>query len=115
MSRLNYAAIRAQIPIRRVLELLDWKPTRRRGDQWRGQCPLLCSSGSNRKPRFSVHVSRHLFQCFTCHHCGNQLDLWAAATTKPLHPATLDLCHRLGVEPVTLGNPQPRDLDTPAT
>ena len=112
MSRLDYAAIRAQIPIRRVLELLDWEPTRCRGDQWRGPCPLLlCSHGTNRKPSFSVHVSRHLFQCFTCGQSGNQLDLWAAAINQPLYPATRDLCRRLAVEPIMLDNPQPRRTD----
>lgn len=111
MRRLDYAAIRAQIPIRRLLELLDWEPLRGRGDQWRGPCPLICSGGLNRRPCFSVHLSRHLFKCFACQTSGNQLDLWAAATHQPLHPATLDLCRRLAVEPVTLVNPQPRKVD----
>lgn len=111
MSRLDYAAIRAQIPIRHVLALLNWEPLRRRGDQWRGLCPLLCSGGPSRNPDFSVHISRHLFQCFTCRQSGNQLDLWVAATSLPLHQATRDLCRRLGVEPIILDKPQPRNLD----
>jgi hypothetical protein len=111
MIELDYAAIRTQIPIRRVLDLLDWEPTIRRGTQWRGDCPLGCSASpsSPNDPSFSVHVSRHLFQCFHCHCQGNQLDLWVAVTGYPLRPATLDLCRRLGIQPITLPNPQPRN------
>ena len=111
MIYLDYAAIRAQIPIRRVLDLLDWEPTIRRGAQWRGNCPLHCSASpsSPRDPCFSVHVSRHLFQCFHCHCRGNQLDLWEAVTGYLLLPATLDLCRRLGIQPITLPNPLPRN------
>lgn len=97
MSWLDYAAIREQIPIRRVLELLDWQPTLRRGPQWRGPCPLSCCQSTR---GFSVHLSRDLFRCFDCRRGGNQLDLWAAATDQPLHPATRDLCERLGIAPI---------------
>jgi hypothetical protein len=104
MSWLDYAAIREQIPIRRVLELLDWQPVLRRGPQWRGPCPLSCclSFRSQATRCFSVHLSRDLFRCFHCNGYGNQLDLWAAATEQPLHPATLDLCNRLGITPIQL-------------
>ena len=113
MRQLDYAAIRAQIPIRRVLDLLHWEPTRCRGDQWRGPCPLLCSTSRSlqRRPDFSIHISRHLFQCFHCGRGGNQLDLWAVASGTPLRPATLDLCRRLGITPITLAEPQPRNID----
>ncbi|MFV1967902.1 MAG: CHC2 zinc finger domain-containing protein [Pirellulaceae bacterium] len=111
MSWLDYAAIREQISILRVLELLDWKPTRRRGHQWRGVCPLCCSSDPRGKPQhpFSVHVTRNLFRCFRCQRSGNQLDLWAAATGLPLHPATINLRNHLDNPPTQLKNPQPRN------
>ena len=113
MRQLDYAAIRDQIPIRRVLDLLQWERTRCRGDQWRGPCPLLCSSplSEQRRPAFSIHISRHLFQYFHCGRHGNQLDLWVAASGFPLHSATLDLCRRLGITPITLPNSQPQNLD----
>ncbi|MEX0641727.1 MAG: hypothetical protein WD468_03450, partial [Pirellulales bacterium] len=38
------------------------------------------------------------FRCFTCGASGNQLDLWSAAQQLPLFEATIDLCHRLGIE-----------------
>ena len=110
MSRLDYAAIRERIPIRCVLLLIGYEPTRRRGHQWRGPCPLpdcsptACSSSQR---CFSVHVRRHLFRCFSCGRSGNQLDLWTHLIGRPLYPATLDLCRRLSITPVELENPQP--------
>ena len=107
-AAIDYAAIRGRIPIRRVLELLRYQPTQRRGDQWRGPCPI-CSDGvaDVKQSCFSVHVSRNLFQCFRCQRAGSQLDLWAHFRGLSLYPATLDLCQRLGLEPFTLENPQP--------
>ena len=113
MRQLDYAAIREQISIRCVLDLLHYEPTRQCGDQWRGPCPLSCSPsrGLQRDRYFSVHAGRNLFRCFHCHRSGNQLDLWAAITSRSLHPATLDLCHRMGIEPITLATPQLRNVD----
>jgi len=109
---LDYAAIRARIPMQRVLELVPWEPTTRRGPQWRGSCPLIScatSHGTWAAPCFSVHVDRHLFRCFHCRRGGNQLDLWAAFVGLPLYPATLQLCHRLAIPPLFLTNLQPRN------
>jgi hypothetical protein len=36
--------------------------------------------------------------CYYCHKCksrGDQLILWADANEMLLHPATIDLCHKL--------------------
>ena len=92
----DYAAIREQVPIRRVLELLDWQPTLHCGPQWRVPCPLSGSPsfGPPATRCFSVHVPRSLLRCFNCRRGGNQLDLWAAATNQPLHPTTLNLCEQ---------------------
>jgi DNA primase len=113
MSRqLDYAAIREGIPILRVLELLNWEPSARRGAQRRGPCPFCTPSRSPQQDGcFSVEARRNIFRCFRCHRCGNQLDLWAAVTGLPLYAATLDLCRRLGVPPVQLENPQPQNRD----
>ena len=53
---IDYRAVRSQIPMERVLELLDYHPTSRRGHQLRGACPFhllarpnpRCFSGSSR-------------------------------------------------------------------
>ena len=112
MSGLDYAAIRQRVPMRRVLALLGYEPLRRRGPQWRGPCPLPgCSASATSPPArcFSVNVESHVFRCFRCGRSGNPLDLWMHATGLALHPATLDLCHRLAIEPVYLVTPQPRN------
>jgi len=110
VSKLDYPAIRKWISIRQVLELLGYKPVIQRGPQWRGPCPV-CSNGvgMTQERCFSVHVSRNLFQCFRCGRSGNQLDLWIHISGLSLRPATLDLCQRLRVEPITLENPQPQN------
>lgn len=111
MNRLlDYAAIRARITLPHVLELIGWEPATRSGPQWRGSCPLGCSSSRDPRqdPSFSVHVDRHVFQCFHCLRAGNQLDLWATFLGQPLYPATLQLCHRLAIPPIFLTNLQPR-------
>ena len=110
MSPLDYAAIRRRIPIRCVLLLLAYEPAERRGHQWRGACPLpTCPTWAGPSPArcFSVHVQRHLFQCFRCGRSGNQLDLWTHVSGLQLYPATLDLCRRLSITPIQLSRPQP--------
>ena len=108
MTQLDYPAIRSRISIRRVLTLLRYRPLIHRGLQWRGPCPI-CSNGilAEKDRCFSVHITRDLFQCFRCQRSGTQLDLWVHLSGLSLHPATLDLCRRLGVEPIPLANPQP--------
>jgi DNA primase len=114
VTQLDFAAIRARIPIRRVLELIGYRAVSHRGPQWRGPCPICSTAAANTNPAantnqrcFSVHIDRHLFQCFACRRAGNQLDLWAHISGLSLHPATLDLCRRLGIEPIKPSNPQP--------
>lgn len=129
--RLDYQAIRAQISIIQVLDLIGYQPTSRRGDQWRGPCPFLSSrqpevrqpKQSSRHPAnqftqrqdvdqsevgqsnrcFSVNISKHVFRCFCCKRSGNVLDLWAQITDKTIYNATRDLCQKLSI----LENSQP--------
>jgi DNA primase len=98
LAPIDYAALRAQIPMSRVLELLAFCPTRARGPQLRGPCPLPnCPSAP--APDFSVNLQRHIYQCFVCGSAGNQLDLWAAVHQLSLAAAAVDLC-RLTHTPV---------------
>ena len=99
MAGIDYAAVRQRIAICRVLQLIDYRPASQRGDQWRGRCPInSCVAKEEGDRSFSVHTTRHMFQCFRCRQSGNQLDLWAAIIRRPLHEATIDLCRQLGVE-----------------
>ena len=76
---------------------LGFEPTRCRGDQWCGRCPLPGCPPS-RNPSFSVNVSMGRYYCHRCHRYGHQIELWAAATGLPLYPAAIDLCAALGQE-----------------
>jgi DNA primase len=93
---IDYRALRHQIPMERVLELIGYHPTSRRGHQLRGACPLHAPELPN--PRsFSVNLTRGLFRCFECGAQGNQLDLWVRFRRLPIHTAALDLCHHASV------------------
>jgi DNA primase len=98
---IDYRALRNQVPMERVLDLIDYHPTSRRGRQLRGPCPF--HAPEHPLPRyFSVELTKGLFRCFACGAQGNQLDLWAQLRGLPLHKAALELCEQAGVRiPVT--------------
>lgn len=80
----------------RVLELIEYRPTSRRGPQLRGPCPFQDSETSS--PRcFSIHLTKRLFHCFHCGAHGNQLDLWSQLHHLPLRDAALDLLRRIDI------------------
>jgi DNA primase len=97
MPGVDFDKLRKQVSMEQVLDLLGFEPSQRRGDQWYGRCPLHDSTSA--RPRcFSVNVATGRYRCHRCHSQGHQIELWAAATKLPLHPAAIDLCHALGVE-----------------
>lgn len=98
---IDYRALRAEVSMQRVLELLDYHPTSRRGHQLRGACPFHSPERPN--PRcFSAELKKGLFRCFTCGAQGNQLDLWARLRCLPVHKAAIDLCHHAGIRIPTI-------------
>jgi DNA primase len=98
MPGVDFDRLRAEIPMEQVLQLLGFAPTRCRGDQWYGCCPLPGCSPSAR-PSFSVNVAIGRYRCHRCGRHGHQLELWAAASGLPLHSAAIDLCAAFGTEP----------------
>jgi hypothetical protein len=78
------------------------------GQQRRGPCPVH-SPATAAERTFSVHLGKHVFQCFQadCALKGNVLDLWAAIHRLPLYEAALHLAGTFQVprtreeEPVT--------------
>jgi DNA primase len=93
---IDYRALRRQVPMQRVLDLIGYHATSRRRQQLRGPCPFHVPELSH--PRyFSVDLNKGLFRCFHCGAQGNQLDLWARLRGLPLYSAALDLCHYSGV------------------
>lgn len=91
----DYRALRRQVSMERVLELIDYRPTSRRGPQLRGPCPFHASTEHRRC--FSVHLTKGLFHCFQCGAHGNQLDLWSQLHHLSIHDAALDLGRRIDI------------------
>lgn len=97
MSGIDFDRLRREITMEEVLKLLGFEPSCRKGDQWYGRCPLH-EATAERSRSFSVNVAIRGYCCHKCHRRGNQLDLWAAFTRRPLYPASIDLCRVLGRE-----------------
>ena len=105
MPGINYQRLRQQVSMTQVLDLIGFRPSRRRGPQLRGCCPIPdCPSSSRRD--FSAHLVRQGYHCFACRSQGNALDLWAAVRRLPLHEAALDLCRTLNLTPPQLPTSQ---------
>jgi DNA primase len=96
MGGINYSAIRAAVPLQTVLDLLEFVPVYRRGDQVRGPCPIH-GSNSPQGRSLSANLARNAFRCFTCGAAGNQLDLWSLTQSMSLFAATTELCNRLQI------------------
>lgn len=97
--RVDFTFVREQVTMEQVLRhlgLLDG--LHGRGRQRRGCCPL--HGGTSAKDRtFSVHLGKHVFQCFQadCGAKGNVLDLWSALHRLPLYDAALHLAETFGL------------------
>ena len=95
MPGVDFEIVRGAISMSQVLDQLDFEPTSRLGDQWRGPCPVHGST-SPRSRSFSVNMETGRYYCHKCHSRGNQLELWAAANNMTTYEAALDLCRILG-------------------
>ena len=94
MPGIDFAAARAAIALAEVLDLLGFVACESRGDQVRGPCPVHGSTSPSSRS-FSANLKRQVYRCFKCGSCGNQLDLYAAATGLSLFEATVVLGERL--------------------
>jgi DNA primase len=97
MPALDYREARARLQLVEVLEMLGFQPSRRRGDQVRGPCPVHRSRRQTSRS-FAAQLRQQVWHCFGCGAGGNALDLWMAVTRQPLHAAVIDLYTRLGRE-----------------
>jgi|1186.fasta_scaffold156911_2 DNA primase len=97
MPGIDYSALRRQLRLGQVLELLDFVPATRWGAQVRGPCPVH-GSHTPRSRSFAAHLEWHCWHCFRCGASGNALDLWVAVTRRPLYEAALELCRRLHLD-----------------
>ena len=97
MPGIDFDRLRTEVPMQEVLRLLRFEPSRCRGDQWYGHCPLPACRQCGGTP-LSVNVAIGRYHCHRCHAHGHQLELWSAATGLTLYPAAIDLCAALGRE-----------------
>ena len=97
MPGVDFQLTRERITMRDVLQLLQFEATSRRGEQWRGPCPVH-GSQNPRSRSFSVNVQLGRYQCFNCGSRGNALELWAAVHGKSVYAAAVELCELLNVE-----------------
>jgi hypothetical protein len=104
-SWVSFAPVRAQLPLRRVLEHLHcFDALRGRTSQRRGPCPLHSPQAGR---TFSVHLDRNVFQCFDPAGGikGDVIDRWAAVPNLTLRDAALGLVRTCALGPAP---PAPR-------
>jgi transposase len=97
---LDFAHLKAQLPLARVLDHLGVTPRLKgSGPQRRCACPIHRGDGRGRT--FSVNLDLNTYQCFDakCQSHGDVIDLWAALHQLPLREAALDLVQTFGLEP----------------
>src|SRR5262249_47394865 len=107
---LDFAPVKRQLPIARVLDHLGLTPRLRGpGPQRRGPCPI--HRGDARGRTFSVHLADNVFQCFAqeCGRRGDVIDLWASVHGLPVRDAALELVQTFGLEPVLLSATEKRN------
>jgi len=97
MPGVDFPWLRQRITMPDVLQLLQFETTFRRGDQWRGPCPVHGSRSPGSRS-FSVNVRLGRYRCFRCGSHGNALELWAAVHHLSVYAAAVDLCQQLGLE-----------------
>ena len=94
MPGVNFQQLRDEISIEEVLRLLGCEAVSRKGDHWRGPCPVHRSRTTDSRV-FSANVKTNRYYCHKCRSHGNQLELWAAVQHMNIYDA-VDLCEKLG-------------------
>jgi transposase len=97
---LDFAHLKAQLPMSRVLDHLGLTPRLKgSGPQRRCACPIHRGDGRGRT--FSANLESHVYQCFDarCQSQGDVIDLWSALTQRDVRSAALDLVAVFGLEP----------------
>lgn len=107
---LDFAHLKRQLPLARVLEQLGLSSRLRgSGPQRRCACPL--HRGDARGRTFSVNLDDNVFQCFDKKGAqkGDVIDLWASVKGLSPREAALDLVRTFGLEPAPRGGTEKRN------
>lgn len=94
MPLVDFDELKRQIPLRRVLDSLQWTPTRREDTSERGWCPL---HSRHPHPSRSFAVRGDGWYCHSCKDGGDVVRLWQKLHRLTPYQAALDLCRRFGV------------------
>jgi transposase len=97
---LDFAHLKSQLPMARVLDQLGLSARLRGGGaQRRCACPI--HQGDGRGRTFSVNLEQQVFCCFEarCAKQGDVIDLWAALRQLSLREAALELVRTFELEP----------------
>jgi DNA primase len=95
MPLIDFAKVKELVPIEVVLQILDWRPTERSGDELRGKCPIHTSHSAKSR---SFAVSTKGFFCHSCKKRGDSITLYAEARRLTLFKAAEELCKEAGFE-----------------
>jgi hypothetical protein len=94
LGPVDFAAIKAAIPISAAYHVLRCKPTKVCGRLWKGPCPVHGSTGY----RSTSFRSRGLvWYCGRCQRGGDVIRLWALTHRLDDLHAALDLCAVMGI------------------
>ncbi len=96
---LDFAHLKSQLPMARVLDQLGLS-SRLRGGGGQRRCACPIHRGDGRGRTFSVNLEQNVFCCFDrrCGKQGDVIDLWAAVKQMSLREAALDLARTFGLE-----------------
>ena len=102
LAPIDFAELKATVPITALLELMHWEPARTQqgGSELRGPCPVHGST-SETSTTFSVNTEKNNWHCFKCDEGGNTLDLAAHHFNIPREQSVrvaVELCKELGIE-----------------
>ena len=99
-TRIDFAHVKSQLPMARVLDHLGLTPRLKgNGPQHRCTCPI--HRGDGRSRTLSVNLAESVYQCFDarCASKGDVIDLWAALHRRSLRDAAEDLVRLFDLEP----------------
>ncbi len=94
MNWFDYREIRKRVRLIDLLVSMGWWPSRCRGAQLRGPCPLPdCDKPIERRSNstFSLHVGRNIYRCFRCGSHGGVIDFWSAYRQQTITDAAKEL------------------------
>ena len=98
---IDFAHLKQQLPLARVLEHLGWSARLARGDGAQRRCACPIHRGDGRGRTFSVNLDANVFHCFAkeCGAKGDAIDLWSALHHLTLREAAIDLVQTFQLEP----------------